>query len=54
MRTVRQLLEPFGVDTAAEILIVVGDNPERVRSKAALAKLVDPAQKPAQIVSWHL
>ena len=32
MRTAPQLVEPFGigVDTAAEILIVVGDNPELV------------------------
>lgn len=39
--TAPQLLEPFGigVDTAAEILIVVGDNPERIRSEAAFAKL---------------
>ncbi|HEY0187571.1 MAG TPA: IS110 family transposase [Cellulomonas sp.] len=36
-----QLLESFGigVDTAAEILLVVGDNPERIHSEAALAKL---------------
>ncbi len=36
-----QLLERFGVgvDTAAEILIVAGDNPERIRSEAAFAKL---------------
>lgn len=40
-RTAPQLLEQFGigVDTAAEILIVVGDNPERIRSEAAFAKL---------------
>lgn len=39
-RTAPQLLEQFGigVDTAAEILIVVGDNPERIRSEAAFAK----------------
>lgn len=39
--TAPQLLEQFGigVDTAAEILIVVGDNPERIRSEAAFAKL---------------
>jgi len=29
----------IGVDTAAEILIVTGDNPERIRSEAAFAKL---------------
>lgn len=36
-----QLLDRFGVgiDTAAEILIVLGDNPERIRSEAAFAKL---------------
>lgn len=36
-----QLLDAYGVgaDTAAEILIVAGDNPERIRSEAAFAKL---------------
>jgi len=36
-----QLLDRFGIgiDTAAEILIVAGDNPERIRSEAAFAKL---------------
>jgi transposase len=40
-RTAPQLLEQFaiGADTAAEILIVTGDNPERIRSEAAFAKL---------------
>ncbi|WP_409048098.1 IS110 family transposase [Microbacterium sp. HA-8] len=40
-RIAPQLLDQFGigVDTAAEILIVVGDNPERIRSEAAFAKL---------------
>lgn len=40
-RTAPQLLEQFGigVDTAAEILIVARDNPERIRSEAAFAKL---------------
>ncbi len=35
------LLDEFGigVDTAAEILIVAGDNPERITSVAAFAKL---------------
>lgn len=39
--TAPHLLERFGigVDTAAEILIVAGDNPERIRSEAAFAKL---------------
>lgn len=36
-----QLLQAFsiGVDTAAEVLVVVGDNPERIHAEAALAKL---------------
>ncbi|MFC7463938.1 IS110 family transposase [Brachybacterium sp. GCM10030252] len=36
-----QRLEQFGigVDTAVEILIVAGDNPERIHSEAAFAKL---------------
>jgi transposase len=40
-RTAPQLLEQFGIgaDTAAEILIVTGDNLERIRSEAAFAKL---------------
>lgn len=40
-RTAPQLLDKFGigVDTAAEILIVAGDNPERIKSEAAFAKL---------------
>jgi transposase len=39
--TAPQLLERFGIgaDTAAEILIVAGDNPERITSEAAFAKL---------------
>ena len=43
-----QLLEPFGigVDTAAEILVVAGDNPERIKSEAALAKLAGIAPIP--------
>jgi len=43
------LIEPFGigVDTAAEILIVVGDNPERIKSEAALAKLAGISPIPA-------
>jgi len=43
------LIEPFGigVDTAAEILIVVGDNPERIKSGAALAKLAGISPIPA-------
>ncbi|WP_280507740.1 transposase [Nocardia flavorosea] len=40
-RAAPQLLEPLeiGVDTAAEILVVVGDNPEQIKSEAASAKL---------------
>ena len=43
------LLEEFGigVDTAAEILIVAGDNPERIRSEAAFAKLAGISPVPA-------
>ncbi|WP_436850244.1 transposase [Streptomyces monashensis] len=43
-----QLLEPFGigVDTAAEILVVAGDNPERIKSEADLAKLAGIAPVP--------
>lgn len=49
MRTAPQLVQPFGigVDTAAEILIVVGDNPERIKSEAALAKLAGISPIPA-------
>lgn len=40
-RQAPQLMDAFGIgaDTAAEILIVAGDNPERIRSEAAFAKL---------------
>jgi hypothetical protein len=36
-----QLLDAFGIaaDTAAEMLIVAGDNPERIRTEAAWPKL---------------
>jgi len=49
MRTAPHLVEPFGigVDTAAEILIVVGDNPERIKSEAAFAKLAGMSPVPA-------
>lgn len=49
IRIAPQLVQPFGisVDTAAEILIVVGDNPERIRSEAALAKLAAISPIPA-------
>ncbi|MES1956221.1 IS110 family transposase [Salinisphaera hydrothermalis] len=48
MRQAPQLVEAFGigVDTAAEILIVVGDNPERIKSEAALAKLAGVSPVP--------
>jgi transposase len=36
-----------GADTAAELLIVAGDNPQRVRSEAAFAKLCGVAPIPA-------
>jgi transposase len=36
-----------GADSAAELLIVVGDNPERIRSDAALAKLCGACPIPA-------
>ena len=43
------LREGFGIgpDTAAELLIVLGDNPERVRSEACFAKLCGVAPIPA-------
>jgi transposase len=49
MKTAPKLVEPFGIgiDTAAEILIVVGDNPERIKSEAALAKLAGISPIPA-------
>ena len=37
----------FGPDTVAELLVVVGDNPERIRSEAALAKLCGACPIPA-------
>lgn len=44
-----QLLDAFGIaaDTAAEMLIVAGDNPERIHSEAAWAKLCGVAPIPA-------
>ena len=43
------LRDGFGIgpDTAAEVLIVFGDNPERVHSEAAFAKLAGAAPIPA-------
>jgi transposase len=41
--------DQFGIaeDSASELLIVVGDNPERIRSEAALAKLCGACPIPA-------
>jgi transposase len=43
------LREGFGIgaDTAAEMLIVLGDNPERIRSEAAFSKLCGASPIPA-------
>lgn len=48
-RQAPQLEQAFGIgaDTAAEILIVVGDNPARIKSEAALAKLAGISPIPA-------
>lgn len=47
--SVPQLLVPFGIgpDTAAQILTAVGDNPDRIRSEAAFAKLAGVCPIPA-------
>lgn len=47
--TAPTLCDGFGIgaDTAAEMLIVFGDNPERIRSEAAFAKLCGVAPIPA-------
>lgn len=37
----------IGADTAAEMLIVIGDNPERIKSEAAFAKLCGTCPIPA-------
>ncbi|MGI5940451.1 MAG: IS110 family transposase [Thermoleophilia bacterium] len=44
-----QLVDAFGIgpDTAAEVLIVAGDNPQRIRSEAAWARLCGVAPIPA-------
>ncbi len=44
-----QLVEAFGIgaDTAAEVLIVAGDNPRRIRTEAAWARLCGVAPIPA-------
>jgi transposase len=48
-QTAPTLCEAFGVgaDTAAEMLIVFGDNPDRIRSDAAFAKLCGACPIPA-------
>lgn len=48
-RAAPRLTSQFGIaaDCAAEMLIVVGDNPERIRSEAALAKLCGACPIPA-------
>lgn len=47
-RTAPALIEIFGIgpDTAAEILIAVGDNPDRIGSESALAKLAGASPVP--------
>jgi transposase len=44
-----QLVAQFGIgaDTAAELLVLAGDNPERIRSEAAFAKLCGACPVPA-------
>ena len=37
----------IGIDTAAQLLITAGDNPDRLRSEAAFARLVGVAPIPA-------
>jgi transposase len=48
-RAAPALTSLFGVaaDSAAELLLVVGDNPERIRSEATLAKLCGACPVPA-------
>jgi transposase len=48
-RVAPALTSRFGIaeDSAAELLLVVGDNPERIRSEAALAKLCGACPIPA-------
>ena len=49
------LREAFGIgaDSAAEMMIVAGDNPTRVRSEAAFAKLCGACPIPASALSWR-
>jgi transposase len=44
-----QLVQQFGIgaDTAAELLVLAGDNPERIHSEAAFAKLCGACPVPA-------
>ena len=48
-RAAPELTSRFGIgaDSAAELLLVVGDNPDRIRSEAALAKLAGACPIPA-------
>lgn len=43
----------MGVDVAAEMLIVAGDNPERIRSEAAFPKLYGACPIPASSGGTH-
>jgi transposase len=43
----------IGVDVAAEMLILAGDNPERIRSEAAFAKLCGACPIPASSGATH-
>ena len=43
----------MGAGTAAEMLLLVGDNPERIRSEAALAKLCGACPIPASSGQTH-
>lgn len=48
-RTAPQLVALFGVgvEVAGQLLVTAGDNPQRIRSEAALAKLCGVAPQPA-------
>lgn len=50
-----ELVEAHGIGpgTAAEMLLLVGDNPERIRSEAALAKLCGACPIPASSGKTH-
>ena len=53
--TAPTLREGFGVGahTAAELLIIFGDNPDRIRSEAAFAKLCGACPLPASVRDDH-